>query len=88
MYAKFTDTGINPVEAAKRLNMDWDSAAEIEDAEIDDVEVPPAVVGFLFLYILKLQLFVVKLNTTYKFLMCVFIHYVLYISNMYLTAFL
>ncbi|PIN24272.1 hypothetical protein CDL12_03005 [Handroanthus impetiginosus] len=47
LYAKFTDTGIDPQEAAKRLNMDWDSAAEIEDAETDDVEVPPAVVGFL-----------------------------------------
>ncbi|KAG6393949.1 hypothetical protein SASPL_144524 [Salvia splendens] len=63
LYAKFTDTGINPVEAAKMLNMDWDSAAEIEDAEIDDVEVPPAVVGFLFLYIPKLQLFIVKFDT-------------------------
>ncbi|KAL1537520.1 Ycf3-interacting protein 1, chloroplastic [Salvia divinorum] len=51
LYAKFTDTGINPVEAAKRLNMDWDSAAEIEDAEIDDVEVPPAV-GYGALYLI------------------------------------
>ncbi|XP_047955431.1 ycf3-interacting protein 1, chloroplastic [Salvia hispanica] len=51
LYAKFTDTGINPVEAAKRLNVDWDSAAEIEDAEIDDVEVPPAV-GYGALYLI------------------------------------
>ncbi|XP_042028038.1 ycf3-interacting protein 1, chloroplastic-like [Salvia splendens] len=51
LYAKFTDTGINPVEAAKMLNMDWDSAAEIEDAEIDDVEVPPAV-GYGALYLI------------------------------------
>lgn len=50
LYAKFTDTGINPLEAAKRLNIDWDSAAEIEDAETDDVEVPPAV-GYGALYL-------------------------------------
>lgn len=49
LYAKFTDTGINPLEAAKRLNIDWDSAAEIEGTETDEAEVPPAVVGFLFL---------------------------------------
>ncbi|KAL0352623.1 UNVERIFIED_CONTAM: Ycf3-interacting protein 1, chloroplastic [Sesamum angustifolium] len=48
LYAKFTDTGVNPQEAAKRLNIDWDSAAEIEDAETSDVEVPPAVVGSSF----------------------------------------
>ncbi|XP_057811973.1 ycf3-interacting protein 1, chloroplastic isoform X2 [Salvia miltiorrhiza] len=51
LYAKFTDTGINPLEAAKRLNMDWDSAAEIDDAEIDDVEVPSAV-GYGALYLI------------------------------------
>ncbi|XVF46091.1 hypothetical protein PTKIN_Ptkin02bG0260400 [Pterospermum kingtungense] len=45
LYAKATDTGIDPKEAAKRLNIDWDSAAEIEDADIsDETEVPPAVV--------------------------------------------
>ncbi|KAG8376492.1 hypothetical protein BUALT_Bualt09G0069100 [Buddleja alternifolia] len=50
LYAKFTDTGIDPKEAAKRLNIDWDTAAEIEDTEIDDVEVPPAV-GYGALYL-------------------------------------
>ncbi|KAK4440398.1 Ycf3-interacting protein 1, chloroplastic [Sesamum alatum] len=50
LYAKFTDTGVNPQEAAKRLNIDWDSAAEIEDAETSDVEVPPAV-GYGALYL-------------------------------------
>lgn len=50
LYAKFTDTGINPQEAAKRLNIDWDSAAEIDDAETDDVDVPPAV-GYGALYL-------------------------------------
>ena len=48
MYAKATDTGVNPREAAKRLNIDWDTAAEIEDADLsDDPEVPAAVVCFL-----------------------------------------
>lgn len=46
MYARFTDTGVDPKEAAKRLNIDWDSAAQIEDAETEESEVPPAVVGF------------------------------------------
>lgn len=45
LYAKATDTGVDPREAAKRLNMDWDAAAEIEDDDdSDDVDVPPAVV--------------------------------------------
>ncbi|KAI4332103.1 hypothetical protein L6164_017040 [Bauhinia variegata] len=44
LYAKSTDTGIDLQEAAKRLNVDWDSAAEIEDADVvDDTEVPAAV---------------------------------------------
>ncbi|EOX96810.1 hypothetical protein QUC31_015981 [Theobroma cacao] len=51
LYAKATDTGIDPKEAAKRLNIDWDSAAEIEDADVDDeTEVLPAV-GFGALYL-------------------------------------
>jgi len=34
--------------AAKRLNIDWDSAAEIEDAKTDDeTEVPSALVSSL-----------------------------------------
>ncbi|XVF00436.1 hypothetical protein REPUB_Repub04eG0001400 [Reevesia pubescens] len=51
LYAKATDTGIDPKEAAKRLNIDWDSAAEIEEADIsDETEVPPAV-GYGALYL-------------------------------------
>lgn len=46
LYARTTDTGIDLKEAAKRLKMDWDSAAEIgEDADGDDTDVPPAVVS-------------------------------------------
>ncbi|KAF8104382.1 hypothetical protein N665_0172s0016 [Sinapis alba] len=36
LYAKSTDTGIDPKEAAKRLNLEWDSAAAIEEADVDD----------------------------------------------------
>ncbi|OWM85715.1 hypothetical protein CDL15_Pgr029138 [Punica granatum] len=47
LYAKATDTGVDPKVAAKRLNIDWDSAAEIDDSDAnDEAEVPPAVVGF------------------------------------------
>ncbi|XP_055809055.1 ycf3-interacting protein 1, chloroplastic isoform X2 [Solanum dulcamara] len=43
LYAKATDTGIDPKEAAKRLKIDWDSAAEIEvAADSDEPDVPPA----------------------------------------------
>lgn len=39
---------MNPREAAKRLNIDWDTAAELEDADLsEDPEVPAAVVCFL-----------------------------------------
>ncbi|XP_038998084.1 ycf3-interacting protein 1, chloroplastic-like [Hibiscus syriacus] len=42
LYARATDTGIDPREAAMRLNIDWDSAAEIEDVETsNETEVPP-----------------------------------------------
>ncbi|GAU37569.1 hypothetical protein TSUD_154020 [Trifolium subterraneum] len=42
LYAKTTDTGIDPTVAAKRLNIDWDTAAEIEDVDTDDeTDVPP-----------------------------------------------
>ncbi|KAJ6341471.1 hypothetical protein OIU78_009605 [Salix suchowensis] len=45
LYAKATDTGINLKEAAKRLKIDWDSAAEIEDAGMnDETDVPPVLV--------------------------------------------
>ncbi|XP_059656473.1 ycf3-interacting protein 1, chloroplastic [Cornus florida] len=51
LYAKATDTGIDPQVAAKRLNIDWDSAAEIDDADdSDDTEVPSAV-GYGALYL-------------------------------------
>ncbi|KAG2261990.1 hypothetical protein Bca4012_013347 [Brassica carinata] len=36
LYAKSTDTGIDPKEAAKRLKLEWDSAAAIEEADVDD----------------------------------------------------
>ncbi|GER46195.1 hypothetical protin [Striga asiatica] len=60
LYAKVTDTGVDPQEAAKRLNIDWDSAAEIGEAEtVDDVEVPSAVVnpysGYKLIITLQLQ---------------------------------
>ncbi|XP_010538639.1 PREDICTED: ycf3-interacting protein 1, chloroplastic-like [Tarenaya hassleriana] len=44
LYAKATDTGIDPKEAAKRLNIDWDSAAEIEDPDVNDSKEVPAAV--------------------------------------------
>lgn len=48
LYARVTDTGIDPELAAKKLNVDWDSAAEIGDADdSDEAEVPAAVVCFL-----------------------------------------
>nr|CAD1827936.1 unnamed protein product [Ananas comosus var. bracteatus] len=51
LYAKATDTGVDPKMAAKRLNIDWDSAADVEsDDEADDIEVPPAV-GYGALYL-------------------------------------
>ncbi|PKU87117.1 protein CHLOROPLAST ENHANCING STRESS TOLERANCE, chloroplastic [Dendrobium catenatum] len=51
LYARATDTGVDPREAAKRLNIDWDSAADIEaEDEDEDIEVPPAV-GYGALYL-------------------------------------
>lgn len=53
LYAKATDTGIDPEVAAKKLNIDWDSAAEIEETNADDdTEVPP-VVGYGALYLVS-----------------------------------
>lgn len=53
LYAKATDTGINPKEAARRLKIDWDSAAEIEDADMsDETDVPP-VLGYGALYLVS-----------------------------------
>ncbi|TVU34818.1 hypothetical protein EJB05_16670, partial [Eragrostis curvula] len=53
IYAKATDTGIDPEIAAKRLNIDWDSAADIdgEEDEEEETEVPSAV-GYGALYLL------------------------------------
>ncbi|KAH0721541.1 hypothetical protein KY289_006875 [Solanum tuberosum] len=46
LYAKATDTGIDPKEAAKRLKIDWDSAAEIEEAaDSDEPDIPPVLAG-------------------------------------------
>ncbi|XP_073115616.1 protein CHLOROPLAST ENHANCING STRESS TOLERANCE, chloroplastic isoform X1 [Elaeis guineensis] len=50
-YAKATDTGVDPEVAAKRLDIDWDSAADVEPGdENDEIEVPPAV-GYSALYL-------------------------------------
>ncbi|KAL5773774.1 hypothetical protein ACOSP7_013420 [Xanthoceras sorbifolium] len=51
LYAKVTDTGIDPELAAKRLNIDWDSAAEIEDTDTSDETEVPAAVGYGALYL-------------------------------------
>ncbi|XP_052182884.1 ycf3-interacting protein 1, chloroplastic [Diospyros lotus] len=52
LYAKATDTGVDPEVAAKRLKVDWDSAADIdEDVDgSDDADVPPAL-GYGALYL-------------------------------------
>lgn len=51
-YVKATDTGVDPRDAAKRLNIDWNSAAEIDsdNENSDEVEVPSAV-GYGALYL-------------------------------------
>ncbi|KAL3599307.1 hypothetical protein D5086_007225 [Populus alba] len=36
LYAKATDTGKDPKEAAKRLKIEWDSAAEIDYTGLND----------------------------------------------------
>ncbi|KAM5586996.1 ycf3-interacting protein 1, chloroplastic [Rosa sericea] len=47
LYARVTDTGIDLKEAAKRLNIDWDTAAEIDNADVkDESDVPSVVVCF------------------------------------------
>ncbi|CAN1828581.1 Ycf3-interacting protein 1, chloroplastic [Linum perenne] len=52
LYARVTNTGIDPKEAAKRLKLDFDSAAEFEDTALDsdDTEVP-SVLGYGALYL-------------------------------------
>lgn len=53
LYAKATDTGINPKVAAKRLNIDWDAAADIEDDDTsDETEVPAVLVGLVVFFFL------------------------------------
>ncbi|KAJ4841095.1 Ycf3-interacting protein 1, chloroplastic [Turnera subulata] len=51
LYARVTDTGVDPEEAADRLKLDWDSAAEIEEAESSDDTEVPAAVGYGALYL-------------------------------------
>ncbi|XP_065853843.1 ycf3-interacting protein 1, chloroplastic [Euphorbia lathyris] len=51
LYAKATDTGIDIREAAKRLKIDWDSAAEIEEIDNKDETEVPAAVGYAALYL-------------------------------------
>ncbi|KAL6283030.1 hypothetical protein ACE6H2_013959 [Prunus campanulata] len=51
LYARVTDTGIDLQEAAKRLNIDWDTAAEIDDAELSDESEVPPVLGYGALYL-------------------------------------
>ncbi|XP_047089666.1 protein CHLOROPLAST ENHANCING STRESS TOLERANCE, chloroplastic-like [Lolium rigidum] len=53
-YAKATDTGIDPVAAAKRLNIDFDSAADIdEEGDDDNEEEIPSAVGYGALYLVS-----------------------------------
>ncbi|CAK8562056.1 unnamed protein product [Lathyrus sativus] len=53
LYAKTTDTGIDPKVVAKRLNIDWDSAADIEDVDTDDETEVPSVLGYGALYLVS-----------------------------------
>ncbi|CAN8267551.1 unnamed protein product [Cochlearia groenlandica] len=55
LYAKSTDTGIDPKEAAKRLNVEWDSAAAIEEADVDDDDtgVATKAMGYGALYLVS-----------------------------------
>lgn len=54
LYAKATDTGVDLKAAAKRLNIDWDSAAEFEDDDENAEEVVPPAVGYGALYLVTL----------------------------------
>lgn len=58
LYAKATDTGVDP-QAAKRLNIDWDSAVDIdpEEEDGDDIDVPPAVVNILDLSLSRIHIY-------------------------------
>ncbi|KAF7151882.1 hypothetical protein RHSIM_Rhsim02G0171500 [Rhododendron simsii] len=50
-YAKTTDTGVEPEVAAKRLNIDWDSAADIKETDVSDNPELPSILGFGALYL-------------------------------------
>ncbi|KAG5562426.1 hypothetical protein RHGRI_005234 [Rhododendron griersonianum] len=50
-YAKTTDTGIEPEVAAKRLNIDWDSAADIKETDASDDAELPSILGYGALYL-------------------------------------
>lgn len=51
-YARATDTGIDPEVAAKKLNIDWDTAAEMEEDTTKETEVPP-LLGYGALYLVS-----------------------------------
>ncbi|KAK1432584.1 hypothetical protein QVD17_09481 [Tagetes erecta] len=51
LYAKATDTGVDPEVAAKRLNIDWDTAAEIDEVDRSDESEVPSAVGYGALYL-------------------------------------
>ncbi|KAI8568608.1 hypothetical protein RHMOL_Rhmol02G0213900 [Rhododendron molle] len=50
-YAETTDTGIEPEVAAKRLNIDWDSAADIKETDVSDDAELPSILGYGALYL-------------------------------------
>ncbi|KAE9590017.1 hypothetical protein Lal_00037776 [Lupinus albus] len=51
LYAKATDTGIDPKVIAKKLKVDWDTAAEIEDTDVENDSEVPSVLGYGALYL-------------------------------------
>ncbi|OVA15204.1 hypothetical protein BVC80_3g3 [Macleaya cordata] len=53
LYAKATDTGVDPKLAAKRLKVDWDSAAEIDDDDDPEETDVPSALGFGALYLVS-----------------------------------
>ncbi|KAL8151525.1 hypothetical protein V2J09_021333 [Rumex salicifolius] len=52
-YAKATDVGVDPEVAAKRLNMDWDTAAEIGEEGAAEERDVPSILGFGALYLVS-----------------------------------
>ncbi|CAL0321418.1 unnamed protein product [Lupinus luteus] len=51
LYAKATDTGIDPQVIAKKLKVDWDTAAEIEDTDVENDSEVPSALGYGALYL-------------------------------------